>query len=154
MSSSPFEEVIHKLKLDLPPAPKPVGSYHPVVISGKMAFVSGQVSKDSKGNIFSGKIGKELTLAQGQEAARLAALNVVSLIKNHIGFDRFVRVLRVVGYVQTASDFYEIPQVVNGASDLFLQIFQDKGIHARSAVGVASLPMNAAVEIEATLEIM
>ncbi len=141
------------LKLQLPPAPKPVGSYRPVVISKQLAFLSGQISRAADGKILAGKVGKDLSLEQGQEAAKIAALNVISVIHNLIGLDHFEKLLRVVGYVQASPDFYEISQVMNAASDLFLEVFGDKGLHARSAVGMASLPLNAAVEIEVTLQV-
>ena len=148
-----YEAKIKQLGLVLLPPPKPAGSYQPVVVSGAFAFLSGQISKTADGKILSGKVGKDLTLEQGKEAARAAALNALSAIHHLIGFGKFERILRVVGYVQTAPDFYEIPAVVNGASDLFLEIFGPAGVHARSAVGMASLPLNAAVEIEVTLQV-
>jgi enamine deaminase RidA (YjgF/YER057c/UK114 family) len=148
-----YENKIKALGLILPPPPKPVGSYHPVVTNGGLAFLSGQISRTSQGAIVTGKVGTDLTLEQGKEAARIAALNVLSIIQHLVGFDKFERILHVVGYVQTAADFYEIPQVMNAASDLLIEVFGDRGIHSRSAVGMASLPLNAAVEIEATLQI-
>ncbi|MSR77250.1 MAG: RidA family protein [Candidatus Omnitrophica bacterium] len=148
-----YETRLKELKIELPEAPKSVGSYTPVVIQGTTAYLSGQVSKYGTARFIQGRIGKDLTLEQGQEAARLAALNVISLIRSAIGFDKLDRILRVVGYVNADPSFYEIPQVVNGASDLLVLLFQDQGIHARSSVGVASLPMNAAVEIEVTLQL-
>ncbi len=146
-----FIKRLRELQIDLPPAPKPVGSYTPVVIHGSLAFLSGQVSRLPDGKMFEGKVGKDISLIEAQQAARVAALNAVSLIENAVGWDRFDRVLRLVGYVQVDPSFTEIPQVINGASDLLKEIFGDAGIHARSSVGVASLPMNAAVEIELTL---
>ena len=139
--------------IELPPPPKPVGSYHPVVIAGAQAFLSGQISKRPDGTVLAGKVGGDLTLAEGEEAARLASLNVLSVLKHFIGFEKLERILRVTGYVQTAPDFYEISKVMNAASDLFLQVLGEKGIHARSAVGMASLPLNAAVEIEVTVQL-
>lgn len=148
-----YLEKIKSLGLVLPPVPKPAGSYHPVVFSETLAFLSGQLCRKSNGSLITGKIGRELTLAQGQEAAKIAALNVLSVIHERIGFDKFDRILRLVGYVQVSPDFYEISSVMNGASDFFLEALGEKGIHARSAVGMASLPLNAAVEIEATIQI-
>ena len=146
-----YAEKILTLKLELPPAPKPAGSYRPVIIGGNQAFLSGQISRTADGKIMAGKAGKDLDLQQTQAAAKIAALNVVSVIQSLIGFERFDRFLRITGYVQCAPDFYEISQVMNTASDLFLEIFGENGAHARSAVGMVSLPLNAAVEIEATL---
>lgn len=148
-----YEARLKELKLELPEPPKPVGSYTPIVIQGSTAYLSGQVSKSGTARFIQGKVGKDLTLEQAQEAARLAALNVISLIRNNLGFEKFERILRVVGYVNVDPSFGEIPQVVNGASDLFVSLFQEKGVHTRSAVGVANLPMNAAVEIEVTLQV-
>lgn len=147
-----YLEKIKSLGLVLPPAPKPAGSYHPVVFSGLQAFLSGQLCRKPDGTLVTGKLGRELTLAQGQGAAKLAALNVLSVIRERIGFDKFDRIIRLVGYVQASPDFYEISAVMNGASDLFLEVLGEKGIHARSAVGMASLPLNAAIEIEVTLQ--
>ena len=148
-----YEDRIQALGLELPPAPKPVGSYRPLLETQRFAFLSGQISKTADGKILAGKVGKDLTLEQGQAAARAAALNVASVIRNLLGFEKFGRFLRVVGYVQTAPDFYEIPQVLNAASDLLVEVFGENGSHARTAVGMASLPLNAAVEIEVTLEL-
>jgi len=147
------EEKITQLGLFLPPAPKPAGLYQPVVVSGKLAFLSGQVSRDAEGKVLAGKVGKDLSLAQGQAAARLAALNVLSIMKHLIGFEKIRRVVKMTGFVQSAPDFYEIPAVVNGASELLVEVLGEAGTHARSAVGVASLPINAAVEIELILEL-
>ncbi len=148
-----IEENLKKIGLQLPPVPKPVGLYQPVVVSGKLAFLSGQVSKDAEGKILAGKVGKDLSLAEGKAAARLAALNALSIMKHLIGFDKIRRVVKMTGFVQTAPDFYEIPAVVNGASELLAEVLGEEGAHARSAVGMASLPMNAAVEIELVLEL-
>ena len=147
------EEKITQLGLLLPPAPKPVGLYQPFVVSGKLAFLSGQISKDAEGKVLAGKVGKELSLAEGQAAARLAALNALSVMKNLIGFGKIRRVVKMTGFVQAAPDFYEIPAVLNQASELFAEVMGEQGAHARSAVGTASLPLNAAVEIELVLEL-
>ena len=147
------EDKITQLGLLLPPAPKPVGLYQPFVVTGKLAFLSGQISKDAEGKILAGKVGKDLSLAEGQTAARLAALNVLSLMKHLIGFEKISRIVKMTGFVQTAPDFYEIPAVLNAASQLFGEVMGDAGLHARSAVGMASLPLNAAVEIELVLEL-
>ena len=147
------EEKITQLGLSLPPAPKPAGLYQPFVVAGKLAFLSGQVSKDAEGKILAGKVGKDLSLLEGQTAARFAALNALSVMKHLIGFEKINRVVKMTGFVQAAPDFYEIPAVVNGASELLAEVLGDRGAHARSAVGMANLPMNAAVEIELILEL-
>ncbi len=149
---SPYEK-IKQLGLVLPPAPKPAGLYQPFVVSGKLVFLSGQISKDGEGNILTGKVGKDLSLEDGQRAARLAALNTLSIMKNLIGLEKIARVVKMTGFVQAAPDFYQIPDVLNAASALFADVFEDMGKHARSAVGMASLPVNAAVEIELVLEL-
>ena len=148
-----YEQTIKTLKLVLPPAPKPAGSYRPVVIADRTAYLSGQISKTPDGKIITGKVGKDLTLEEGKAAAKAAAMNVLAVIRDLIGFGKFGRMLRLAGFVQTTPDFYDISQVMNGASDLFLEVFGEEGIHARSAVGMASLPMNAAVEIETTIQL-
>jgi len=145
-----YEQRVRDLGIVLTAPSAPAGSYKPVVICGQTAYLSGQLSKTSDGKIIEGRVGENLSLADGQKAARAAALNVLSLIRSIIGFGRFERILRVVGYVQCAASFHEIPQVINGASDLFLEVFGDNGIHARSAVGMSALPFNSAVEIEVT----
>ena len=147
------EEKITQLGLSLPPTPKPAGLYQPCVISGNLAFLSGQISRDIAGKILEGRVGGGLSLAQGQEAAKFAALGVLSIMKNVVGFAKIARIVKMTGFVQTAPDFYEIPAVLNKASELFAEVMGDRGAHARSAVGVASLPLNAAVEIELTLEL-
>lgn len=148
-----LEEKLQKLGLKLPEAPVPVGSYRPVLESGGFAFLSGQISKTADGKLLEGTLGKELQLEDGLKAAEAAALNVVSIAKNLIDLERIEKLVRVVGYVQVTPDFTDIHKVMNGASDLFLKLFEDNGLHARSAVGVASLPLNAAVEVEATFKL-
>lgn len=149
---NPLEQLTKKGYV-LPAAPKPVGSYRPVIISGTMAFLSGQVSRKPDGSMITGKLGKDLGLEEGKAAAQVAALNALSIMHHLVGFDCFERMIRVVGYVQAAPDFYDLSSVMNGASDFFLEIFGESGAHARSAVGMASLPMNAAVEVEITFQI-
>lgn len=149
----PVEKKIQELNLELPPPPKPVGSYTPLVQSGNLAFVSGQISKRPDGALLTGKAGRDLSLEEAREAARFAILNALSVVGHGLGFDRVARIVRLTGYVQTAPDFFAIPDVLNGASDLLLAVFGEQGRHARSAVGVAGLPMNAVVEVELTLEV-
>jgi len=144
---------INELGYRLPPAPKPAGSYVPIVQSGKIVYISGQISKTDSGEVIQGKLGKELSIERGQTAARACALNALSLLEAGPGLDSVSRVLRIGAFVQAAPDFYAIPEVVNGASDLLLAVFGEIGRHARCSVGVASLPLNAAVEIEMTVEL-
>ncbi|MBI3317028.1 MAG: RidA family protein [Candidatus Omnitrophica bacterium] len=148
-----YEETLKKLNLAIPEPPKPAGAYQPVVEAGGLAFLSGQISKDAGGQVLSGKVGRDLTLKEGREAARMAAMNAIALIRSLIGFDRFEKIVRVVGYVQSAPDFYEISKVMDGASELFQSVFGEAGLPARSALGLASLPLNAAVEIEVTVQL-
>lgn len=150
---SSYEETLKKLNIVVPTASTPVGSYRPVIISGNLAFLSGQISKRADGTMITGKIGKDLTVEQGKEAARVSAINVISIIQHLIGFQKFEKFVRIVGYVQTTPEFSDHSSVTNGASDLFLEVFGEKGIHCRSSIGMASLPLNSAVEIEATLQI-
>lgn len=146
-----FESRIAELGLIIPPPPSPAGAYTPVRLEKGIAFLSGQLSRTPDGRLLTGKAGNPLDLQEAKAAARAAALNVLSVIKHHVGFERMANLLRVVGYVQTHPDFFSIPDVVNGASELFLDVFGPQGVHARTAVGVSSLPSNAAVEIEVTL---
>lgn len=148
-----IEIQLKELGIPLPPSPQPVGSYQPVVVSGKFAFLSGQLSRDAAGRLLTGKVGKDLSLDKGQEAARWAALHTLSVIEHLIGSEKIARIVKMTGFVQATADFYQIPDVVNAASELFLKVFGENGKHARSAVGVASLPLNAAVEIELILEL-
>ena len=147
-----FSKRIQELKLILPKPPQPVGAYQPVVMAGNIAYLSGQISRTADGKILTGKIGGALTLEQGQEGAKVAVLNVISLIQNLVG-PRFERILRIVGYVQCEPSFKDIHLVMNPASELLQAVFGEKGIHARSAVGMASLPLDACVEIEATVQV-
>ncbi|MBI3312868.1 MAG: RidA family protein, partial [Candidatus Omnitrophica bacterium] len=119
-----YEEKIKSLGLVLPAVAKPVGSYAPVIMQGDIAVLSGQISKTADGKILTGKVGPGgMSIDQAKAAARVAAINVLAIMKDMIGFQKFGRFLRVVGYVQTTPDFYDISAVVNGASDLFLEIF-------------------------------
>jgi enamine deaminase RidA (YjgF/YER057c/UK114 family) len=150
---SDYEKKLKELNLVIPAASNPVGSYRPVIMAGNFAFLSGQISRRADGSMLAGKVGKDLTVEQAKEAAKVAALNVISVIQHLIGFQKFEKFVRIVGYVQTTPEFSDHSSVTNGASDLFLEVFGEKGIHARSSIGMASLPLNAAVEIEATLQL-
>lgn len=149
-----FDKKISELGLVLPEPAKPAGIYQPVVYSGSLAYLSGQLPRKTDGGLMTGKVGKDVDLKIAQEAARIAGLNVISVIKNRIGFDRFKRVLRLTGYVQADPAFADISAVINGASEVLGNVFGDAGMHARTSVGVASLPQNAVVEIEVVAEIV
>lgn len=138
-----------ELGYSLPEPPKPIASYVPSVRVGKLLFVSGVLPLVNDRPLYTGKLGREVTLEQGYEAAKVAALNALSIIKSSLGsLEKVRRVVRLVGYVASAEGFNEQPKVVNGASDLLIQVFGDKGKHSRVAVGVMELPRGAPVEIE------
>jgi len=141
--------------IELPNASAPAANYVPFVRVGNLVYVSGQVSQWNGERKFIGKLGRELGIPEGQQAARLCALNLVAHARIAAGgdLDRIVRVVRLTGYVNSMPDFIQQPQVVNGASDLMVEIFGDAGRHARSAVGVASLPSGVSVEVEAIFEL-
>jgi len=144
-----IEEKLKELGLIIPQTPAPLAAYIPAVQAGKFVFTSGQVPL-SEGKIkFSGKVGKDLNEKEGQQAAGLCALNCLSAIKGVTGsLDNIERIIKLVVYVNSDENFTAQPKVANGASELMIKIFGEKGKHARSAVGVSQLPMNAAVEIE------
>lgn len=144
------EERLRALGLALPPAGAPVANYRPFLIAGDQLFVSGQLAKDAEGKLATGRLGVGLSIAEGQAAARLCGLNVIAQAKAALGeLDRVLQVLRLAGFVAATPEFTDHPQVVNGASDLMVEVFGEKGRHTRAAVGVASLPAGSAVEIEA-----
>lgn len=147
-------ETCRRLGLLLPPPPKPVGAYCPVILAGGFAYLSGQISKDAEGHLVVGKVGSELTLEEGKQAARWAALQAVSLIQGEIGFEKLERIVRVACFVQSAPDFFRQSEVMNAASELLVELLGEKGRHARTSVGVASLPLNAAVELELTVKVL
>ena len=149
-----IEARLSELGITLPAAAAPVANYVPTVRSGSMLYVSGQVTlRDGKPQHL-GKLGAGIDVAEGAEAARLCALNIVAQAKAALGeLDRVVRVVKLVGFVNSAPDFTDQPKVINGASDFMVEVFGDKGRHARSAVGVAALPLGVSVEVEAILEV-
>lgn len=144
------------LGLTLPPAASPVANYAPFMRTGNLLFVSGQLPMGASGldPDHRGKLGNEVALAAGQTAARQAALNVLAQASAAVGDLTRLRAVRVGGYVNCAPDFPSVPQVVNGASDIFVAVLGENGKHARFAVGVAQLPLDAAVEIEGVFEIL
>jgi enamine deaminase RidA (YjgF/YER057c/UK114 family) len=142
------------LGIKLPVPASPQGAYVPWVKSGSLLFISGQITMGEKGLEYVGTVGNEITLEEAKRAARLAALNVIAQAASALDgdLDRITRVVKLTGFVNAAPGFSLHPEVVNGASDLFAEIFGDSGRHARAAVGVSSLPRNVAVEVEAVLE--
>ena len=149
-----FEEKLTSLGLALPEAPKPVATYVPAVQTGNLLFLSGVLPMRNGQLAFTGKLGRDLTVPEGIEAAKAAILNALAIAKQELGsLDRITRVVKVVGHVASADGFAEQPQVLNGASDLLVAIFGDAGRHARVATGAAELPRGAAVEIEVILAV-
>lgn len=150
------ESRIAQLQLQLPPAPKPVAVYRPVVIAQGMAYVSGHGPVQLDGSLIRGRVGAELSLEEGARAARQVGLAILATLRAELGsLDRIGRVVKVLGMVNSAADFYEHPKVINGCSELFAEVFgADAGIGARSAVGMGPLPGNIAVEIEAIFELV
>lgn len=140
--------------LVLPGAPAPVANYVPTCRTGNLLFVSGQVSRTGDGKMLAGKLGGGVDLAAGRKAAEVCALNILAQVRAALGsFDRIERIVKLTGFVNAVPAFTEHPQVVNGASDLLVELLGDKGRHTRSAIGVGSLPMDASVEIEAIFEV-
>lgn len=149
-----IDETLSSLGVALPSPPPPAGSYVPVVISGNLAFVAGQIPMEAGRVKFTGKVGKDLPVESGQQAARLCTINALAQLKVALGsLERVRRVVKVTGFVNCEPSFAEQPKVVNGASDLLVQVFGEKGKHARAAVGVAGLPLESAVEVEFIVEI-
>jgi enamine deaminase RidA (YjgF/YER057c/UK114 family) len=141
------------LGIVLPTPVAPIANYVPFVRSGSTLVVSGQISLGPDG-LMAGKLGGDVSIEDGQKAARQCALNVIAQIQAAVGnLDNVVRVVRLGGFINCTPDFVDAPKVMNGASDLMVEIFGDKGRHARSTIGVAALPANAAVEVEAMVEI-
>lgn len=144
-----------ELNIELPKAAVPLAAYVPAVRSGNQLFISGQVPMWNGELRHVGKLGADYSIEQGREAARTCALNIIAQAKLALDgdLDRIVRVVKLVGFVNSTGDFNDQPKVINGASELFGEVFGDAGKHARSAVSAASLPFGVAVEIEAILEV-
>jgi enamine deaminase RidA (YjgF/YER057c/UK114 family) len=146
-----IEEKLASLNISLPIPPRPVGSYLPVVVSGNLAFVAGQIPIEGNAAKFKGKVE---SIVLGQEAARLCTLNALAQLKSSLGtLDRIKRVIKVTGFVNCDPSFTDHAKVINGASDLLVNTFDEKGKHVRSAVGVSSLPLDSSVELEIIVEI-
>jgi enamine deaminase RidA (YjgF/YER057c/UK114 family) len=150
------EARVAELKLELPPAPKPVAVYKPLVIAGNIAYVSGHGPLKPDKTLIVGRVGGDLDLAAGKAAARQTGLAILATLRDQLGsLDRVKRVIKVLGMVNCTPDFGEQPAVINSCSELFADVFgRENGIGARSAVGMGSLPGNIAVEIEAIFEIV
>jgi enamine deaminase RidA (YjgF/YER057c/UK114 family) len=149
-----IEEKIKALGIMLPSPPKPAGSYIPVVRTGNLVFVSGQIPISDGKILYSGKVTKDVLIDDAQKAARLCVINALAQLKSELGnLDKISKVVRVSGFVNSSPEFTEHTKVINGASDLLFEIFENKGKHTRIAVGVSSLPLNSAVEVDLIVEI-
>ncbi len=150
-----IEARLNELGIVLPQPAKPVANYVPVVIAGSTAYVSGQVSISPGGRAIKGKVGADVGIEDAVEAARICAINILTQLRDALGgnLDRVRQCLKLTGYVNAVPEFDQQPKVINGASDLLVQVFGDSGRHARAAVGAGSLPLNVAVEVDAIFEI-
>ncbi len=152
--SGTIDQRLEELEIVLPTPAAPVANYVGFVRSGRLLFVSGQVCLANGALVAAGKLGGTVTIEQGQAAARACAINVLAQVKAALGdLDKVVRVVRLGGFVNATPDFLDAPKVMNGASDLMVAVFGEKGRHARTTVGVAALPSDAAIEVEGTFEV-
>ena len=148
------DKKLKEMGITLPEPPKPVANYVPAVKAGNLLFVSGHGPYNDGKTVLSGKLGKELNIEEGYKTARNVALNCLASVKATLGdLDKVKRVVKLLGMVNCTEDFKDQPKVINGASDLLVEVFGEKGKHARSAVGMQSLPNNIPVEIEMILEV-
>jgi len=149
-----IDEKLKSLNIILPNAPKPAGSYIPVVISNNIAYVSGQIPVKGGKVVFSGKVPTQQSIEEAGKAAKLCALNALAQLKASLGnLDRINKIIRVSGFVNSTPEFDQQPTIINSASDLLFNIFGEKGKHTRIAVGVASLPLESTVELDMIVEI-
>ena len=150
-----FEENIKKLKIDLPDAKAPVGSYVATKIVGKLLYISGQISINENGELIKGKIGQELTTEEGYNAAKRCGLSIISQVKKACDNDlsKIKSCIKLTGFVNSTDNFIEQPKVINGASDIIASIFGDAGMHTRAAVSTNSLPLGVCVEVDAIFEL-
>ncbi len=150
-----YEQKLKQLGLELPAPPKPVANYVPVIRAGDLLFLSGVLPSRDGQLIMTGKLGQNLSIEQGMEAAKAAVLNGLSIIRSEAGsLDRVKQIVKMVGYIVSAPGFTDQPQVLNGASDLLVSVFGEAGRHARVAVGAAELPRGAPVEIELIIQVV
>ena len=150
-----IDEKIKELNIKLPEAKAPVGNYVATKISGKMLFISGQISIDENGQLIKGKVGKDLNTEQGYDAAKRCGLSLVAQAKEACGGDlsKIKSCIKLTGFVNSTNDFTEQPKVINGASDIIALIFGDAGMHTRAAVSTNSLPLGVSVEVDAIFEL-
>ena len=148
------EQQLNKLGIELPETSQPVANYVNAVRTGNLLFLAGKGPRKSDGSYITGKVGSDLSLEEAQQAARLTAINQLAVLKTELGnLNKVRRIVKVTGMVNTGPDFGNHPEVINGFSDLMVEVFGEKGKHARAAVGMASLPRNIAVEIEMIVEV-
>ncbi len=148
-----FDEKLESLGILLPTPPKPAGSYIPVVRTGNLIFVSGQIPVKDGQVQFKGQVPTSISVEEAQKAAKLCTINALTQLKSELGtLDKISRIVRVSGFVSSSPEFYDHPKVINAASELLFEIFGEKGKHTRIAVGVSSLPLNSAVEIDVIAE--
>ena len=148
-----IEEKIKSLDITLPNPPTPAGSYIPAVKTGNLLFISGQIPMEDGKVLFTGKVSDD-NLETAQKSARMCAINLLAQMKRELGnLDRVTKIVKLSGFVNSDPEFYQHPKVINAASDLFFEIFGDKGKHARIALGAGSLPLNSMTEIDAIVEI-
>ena len=151
---SKIEDRLAAMGISLPQPAAPIANYVPTVLSGGLVHVSGQVSVDESGGV-KGIVGEDVDLETAQAAARLCGINLIAQMRIALGdLDRVKRIVKLGGFVQCGADFYDIPKVINGCSDLMVEAFGDAGRHARAAVGVYRLPLNFAVEVDAIVEVV
>ncbi len=150
-----YEEKIKELKINLPEAKAPVGNYVATKVSGKMLFVSGQISIDETGQLIKGKIGKDLDTEAGYNAAKRCALSIIAQVKKACDNDlsKVKSCIKLTGFVNSTDEFIDQPKILNGASDLIASVFGDAGMHTRAAVSTNSLPLGVSVEVDAIFEL-
>ena len=150
-----IEDKLKELGIELQTPPSPVANYIPVQQTGNLIYLSGQGPRDEEGNFITGKVGADISAEQAYDLSRNTAVNLISAMKSYLGsLERVVKIVKVFGMVNATSDFTDHPKVINGCSDLLVEFFgKEKGVHARSAMGVYMLPNNIPVEIEAILEL-
>ena len=150
-----FDKKIVELKIELPEAKAPAGNYVATKITGKLLYISGQISIDKRGELIKGKIGKDLKTEDGYEAAKRCGLSIISQVKKACDNDlsKVKSCVKLTGFVNSTEDFIEQPKVINGASDLIASVFGDAGMHTRAAVSTNSLPLGVSVEVDAIFEL-
>ena len=150
-----FDSKLKELNIDLPKAPDPVGSYLATKITGKLLYISGQISINENGELIKGKLGKELNTEAGYNAAKRCALNIIAQAKKACDNDlsKIKSCIKLTGFVNSTDEFIEQPKVINGASDLIVSVFGNYGMHTRAAVSANSLPLGVAVEVDAIFEL-